>query len=124
MTETRVHLRQTQNDVANALRETWDALDQNPSITKEGVLHILAVKLSSVFNVYPEYSEAEFFDAIEGETEKTGREDADSRLIAAAPELLAFVRKIAPVLQGIGPAFPSELWQEMWALIDKAEGKP
>jgi hypothetical protein len=55
-----------QAGVARALREAWEAIEQNPSITKEGLLNILAVKLSVALNVYPEYSEREFFDAIEG----------------------------------------------------------
>lgn len=52
--------------VARAMREAWEAIEQNPSITKEGLLNILAVKLSVALNVYPGYSERDFFDAIEG----------------------------------------------------------
>ena len=58
-------LMEIQDGVARAMREAWEAVEQNPSITKEGLLNLLAVKLSTALNVYPEYSEATFFNAIE-----------------------------------------------------------
>lgn len=67
--------------------------------------------------------------AIGGDSDKlvvevldTDDDEADARLIAAAPDMLAMLRRIAPVLQQQGPATPSDLWQDLWALIDKAEG--